>query len=106
MSKVVSAHDRSELTVVVLGYFLFLGAVAGVVIGLFNISAKNVEANSAAVSAAQADHTKSKPHKPRVIARQHNNYEGLEGPSAKRHKKMHMSTGKNGVSKVGANGGY
>ena len=90
----------------VLGYFLFLGAIAGVVIGLFNISAKNVEANSAAVSTAQADHTKSEPHRPQVLARQHNNYEGLDGPSTKHHKTMHMSTRKNGVSKAGVNGGH
>jgi hypothetical protein len=36
--------------------------------------AKNMEANSAAVLAEKADAKKSKPHKPKVLARQHNNY--------------------------------
>jgi len=37
--------------------------------------AKNMEANSAAVPAEKADSKKSKPHKPKVLARQRNNYE-------------------------------
>lgn len=93
----------------VLGYFLFLIVViAGVVIGLFNISAKNIDANPAAVPTEQTDHKKSKPHKPQVLARQHNNHEGSrDGPSMKHHKKtLYMSTRKNGASKAGSNGGY
>ena len=92
----------------VLGYFLFLSVVAGVVIGLFNISAKNVEGNTAAVPTEQTDHKKSKPHHPQVLARQRNNYEGSpDGRSMNHHKKtMYMSTRKNGASKAGLNGGY
>jgi hypothetical protein len=37
-------------------------------------SVKNIEANSAAVPAEKADAKQSKPHKPKVLARQHNNY--------------------------------
>ena len=99
---------RSELTALVLGYFLFLSVVAGVVIGLFNISAKNIEPNSAGVPAEQTDHKKSKPHKPQVLNRQHN-HEGSpwDGPSMKHHKKtLYMSTRKNGSSKASSNGGY
>ena len=36
--------------------------------------AKNMDANSAAVPSEKADAKKSKPHKPKVLARQHNNY--------------------------------
>jgi len=36
--------------------------------------AKNMEANSAAVPSEKADAKKSRPHKPKVLARQHNNY--------------------------------
>ena len=99
---------RSELTALVLGYFLFLSVVAGVVIGLFNISAKNIEANSAAVPTEQTDHKKSKPHKPQVLARQRDDHEGSrDGPLMKQHKKtLYMSTRKNGSSKASSNGGY
>ena len=38
--------------------------------------AKNIEANSAAVPTEKADAKKSKPHKPKMLARQRNNYEG------------------------------
>jgi hypothetical protein len=38
-------------------------------------SVKNVEANSAAVPTEKADAKKSKPHKPKVLARRRNNYE-------------------------------
>jgi hypothetical protein len=37
-------------------------------------SVKNIEANSAAVPAEKTDAKQSKPHKPKVLARQHNNY--------------------------------
>ena len=37
--------------------------------------AKNMEANSAAVLAEKPDAKKSKPHKPKVFARHHDNYE-------------------------------
>jgi hypothetical protein len=36
--------------------------------------AKNMDANSAAVPSEKADAKKRKPHKPKVLARQHNNY--------------------------------
>jgi hypothetical protein len=36
---------------------------------------KNVEASAAVTPAEKADAKKSKPHRPRVLARQHNNYE-------------------------------
>ena len=39
-------------------------------------SVKNVEANSAAVPTEKADAKANKPHKPKVLARQHQNYEG------------------------------
>ena len=38
--------------------------------------AKNIEATSAAVPTEKTDAKKSKPHKPKVFARQCNNYEG------------------------------
>ena len=37
--------------------------------------AKNVEASSAETLAGKGDAKKSKPHKPRVLTREHNNYE-------------------------------
>jgi hypothetical protein len=37
-------------------------------------SVKNIEANSAAVPAEKTDAKQNKPHKPKVLARQHNNY--------------------------------
>jgi hypothetical protein len=37
--------------------------------------AKNIEANSTAVPTEKADAKRSKPHKPKVLARQRNNYE-------------------------------
>ena len=37
-------------------------------------NAKNMEANSAAVPSEKADAKKNKTHKPKVLARQHNNY--------------------------------
>lgn len=39
-------------------------------------SVKNVEANSAAVPTEKADVKPNKPYKPKVLARQHQNYEG------------------------------
>jgi hypothetical protein len=39
-------------------------------------SVKNIEANSAAVPTEKADAKANKPHKPKVLARQHQNYEG------------------------------
>ena len=39
-------------------------------------SVNNVEANSAVVPAEKADAKANKPHKPKVLARQHQNYEG------------------------------
>jgi hypothetical protein len=39
-------------------------------------SVKNGEANSAAVPTEKADAKANKPHKPKVLARQHQNYEG------------------------------
>jgi hypothetical protein len=38
-------------------------------------SVKNVEVNSAAVPIEKADAKANKPHKPKVLARQRNNYE-------------------------------
>jgi hypothetical protein len=40
------------------------------------LSVKNVEANSAAVPTEKADAKANKPHNPKVLARQHQNYEG------------------------------
>jgi len=37
--------------------------------------AKNIETNSTAVAAEKADAKKNKPHKPKLLARQRNNYE-------------------------------
>ncbi len=37
--------------------------------------AKNIEANSASVPTEKADAKRSQPHKPKVFARQHDNYE-------------------------------
>jgi hypothetical protein len=39
-------------------------------------AAKGIEADSAAVLTKKTDAKKSKPHKPKVLARQRNNYEG------------------------------
>jgi len=100
-----------------IGYFvsmiIFLSAVVGAMIGLFNFStsegvhnysppglersvtnsereprlfmsvpdtkdvtpAKNIQTNSTAVAADQADAKKNKPHKPKLLARRRNNYE-------------------------------
>jgi hypothetical protein len=38
--------------------------------------AKDIEANSAVVSTERADAKKSRPHKPEMLARQRNNFEG------------------------------